>query len=999
MPFPFASPDRLLASFQRTGDPRALGKLFDRTAPELLRVAAWLAGNRTDAEDLLQRTFLTVLTSRGNYDATRRALPWLCGILGNHCRKLHEQRQLRARIEPAEVRERERDPHEAAAAAEFAATVARLRAELGSPYAEVLDLHLRDGLDCKQIAERLGRPGGTVRTQLMRGLQRLRQVLPGGFVAGAALTAHAQAAVLAAVRTFVLGEAKAGVAATAAGGAGAVGGVMTFGGLAMGKKLVWLVPGLLLVLGGGTFWWQQRTADAPPPASPVAVAAPLPAATSPQAAPASPAAADRVERQEVAATGEPAAEPGFATLLVRMRWADDGTPAADAGVSARPQPGSQLTEREGLTDAQGRLVLRRVRPGPCWVTTAFTEVARLELAAGAVRTLDLDAKRTGFVTGTVVDANQRPVADARLWLSEDGSPFRGFEVGRSDAVGRFRLSFVDGQHLGARKAGHAPSQLHGLTKSTENVVLTLDGAGGSVHGRVVDADHRPIAGARVEIGPTGGGVIGSTFGVRHTQPTAPKLTTDVRGEFVCEGIVIGNTKVKAWAAGFGPISERVAIEEARAAHVVLVLPRAASVAGVVRDAAGRAVAHATVTRSGTYYEFGRPLTETEDDGTFRLTDLPAGSVTLSVIARDGKVEESVATTAGATTTWNPVVAGKRQLTGRVVGPDGAPLPKLLVGVLPPQQFHAHPQTTTDERGAFELRGFDAGPVTLLVESDAATLATRTIEPSGEPIVITLTATELPTAHLRGRVVDTAGKPLAARLTLRLASWRSCPYTETGADGTFHRGLMPAGNYLVTVEANGYGSTNAGVVRVAPGEDKTMPDLVLARAGRVVLELRDNPAAHTGMIKVSRDDGAAAAWLTPEGNRATAELPPGAYFAVAEGSRKVGSVAFRVDSEQTTSAVLTFVAAESVTFVCRIDATSADDIIVLVVRDSGGALAGSAELHVVNRRDGKPLEWRTLLPPGQFTVQARASDGRSAAADFTVTAGARLQGVVLEFAPR
>src|SRR5262245_49614460 len=191
MPFPFASSDRLLADFQRTGDPRALGRLFDRTAPELLRVAAWLCGNRTDAEDLLQRTFLTVLTTRGSYDADRRALPWLCGILGNHCRKLHEQR---ARREPARPPAGERDPAAAAADGEFAATVARARADLGSPYAEVLDLHLGEGLDAKRIAERLGRPTGTVRTQIMRGLELLRRQLPSGFVAGALRTANAQAA-------------------------------------------------------------------------------------------------------------------------------------------------------------------------------------------------------------------------------------------------------------------------------------------------------------------------------------------------------------------------------------------------------------------------------------------------------------------------------------------------------------------------------------------------------------------------------------------------------------------------------------------------------------------------------------------------------------------------------------------------------------------------------------------------------------------------------------
>jgi hypothetical protein len=39
MPLPFATPDRLLARFRRTGEPDHLGALFDRTAPALLRIA------------------------------------------------------------------------------------------------------------------------------------------------------------------------------------------------------------------------------------------------------------------------------------------------------------------------------------------------------------------------------------------------------------------------------------------------------------------------------------------------------------------------------------------------------------------------------------------------------------------------------------------------------------------------------------------------------------------------------------------------------------------------------------------------------------------------------------------------------------------------------------------------------------------------------------------------------------------------------------------------
>lgn len=398
MPFPFASPDRLLARFQRTGDAKALGKLFDRTAPELLRLAAWLCGNRADAEDLLQRTFLTVLTKQGGYDATRRAMPWLCGILGNHCKKLHEQRQLRTAVAAATASmpvlavTSNDDPLRDAADAEFAAAVARVRSELGSPYAEVLDLHLAEGLDAKGIAARLGRPAGTVRTQIVRGLALLRRHLPNGFVAGLVLSASVQAASVAVVRAAVMAQAAAMAPSAGAVAATAGGALMTFGGMVMGKKIVWLVPIVLLVLGGGAFWWQQRDAAAGAPVAPApAVAASLPAthAAAPTPTTAN-APAQRTEREAAERADQATAEPGFATLVVRMRWADDHSPAANVGVLAKPQPGSLLTEREGLTDARGTLVLRRIRPGPCWLTSPFTKTLNLDLTAAMVTSLDLD---------------------------------------------------------------------------------------------------------------------------------------------------------------------------------------------------------------------------------------------------------------------------------------------------------------------------------------------------------------------------------------------------------------------------------------------------------------------------------------------------------------------------------------------------------------------------------------------------------------------------------
>ncbi|MGB3967310.1 MAG: sigma factor, partial [Planctomycetota bacterium] len=93
MPF---SADRLFRRYRETGDPRLLGRVFDRTAPELLRVALHLTRDRHRAEDALQTTFLTAIEKAQLYDPRRPLLPWLLTILANHARELHRRDRRRA---------------------------------------------------------------------------------------------------------------------------------------------------------------------------------------------------------------------------------------------------------------------------------------------------------------------------------------------------------------------------------------------------------------------------------------------------------------------------------------------------------------------------------------------------------------------------------------------------------------------------------------------------------------------------------------------------------------------------------------------------------------------------------------------------------------------------------------------------------------------------------------------------------------------------------------
>src|SRR5262245_63804224 len=83
------SDERLFDAFRTRGDVHALGELFDRVAPAVLRVALHLVRDAAAADDLLQGTFLKAIEHRDQWDAARPFLPWLCGVLHNEIGRAH----------------------------------------------------------------------------------------------------------------------------------------------------------------------------------------------------------------------------------------------------------------------------------------------------------------------------------------------------------------------------------------------------------------------------------------------------------------------------------------------------------------------------------------------------------------------------------------------------------------------------------------------------------------------------------------------------------------------------------------------------------------------------------------------------------------------------------------------------------------------------------------------------------------------------------------------
>jgi RNA polymerase sigma-70 factor (ECF subfamily) len=168
-------------------DSAALAELYDRHSRLLFSLILRIVGDRGEAEDLLQETFVRVWSRAEQYDARLGGpLPWMVRVARNRAIDRVRARRVRAAVNapasedgPAEpVPDTTiQTPEAAVLTTERRLRLADALAGLPRDQRQLIEAAFFEGYTHTELAERFGLPLGTVKTRIRSGMLAMRQGL------------------------------------------------------------------------------------------------------------------------------------------------------------------------------------------------------------------------------------------------------------------------------------------------------------------------------------------------------------------------------------------------------------------------------------------------------------------------------------------------------------------------------------------------------------------------------------------------------------------------------------------------------------------------------------------------------------------------------------------------------------------------------------------------------------------------------------------------------
>ncbi len=500
-----------------------------------------------------------------------------------------------------------------------------------------------------------------------------------------------------------------------------------------------------------------------------------------------------------------------------------GAPAPNVQVRAL----SRGEGTEGKADAAGAFTLEGLRPGDYLLTGS----AETYLPAGDTRVALADRDLDGVVVtvkrGTTLRGHVEPrqACDIRQSLDERAGPLALAPGTSSGPDGAFELGPVDGGTLTltARCASGDQGQAQvNVTPGMPETILHV-APGGSIAGRVVDGDGKPVVGVGVMAASVSDGERTTIQNGRVT--SGVQGLTDATGAYQLVGLSAGSYRISVLDRG-KPLAQRTrppAVELAASEHktgIDLAIDRPSGViSGTVTGPDGTPLADAWVSAhpdllsmlDATRGAPGRPGPQdqpesrmmvvedregpgggpdsslppalTDAQGHYELRGLPHATYTVIAEALRGQLR-------GRATGIKPdakvdlQALGVTTLSGTVTGPSG-----------PPRLFSVDLEGPTRTQrsftdGTFSFGRVDPGSYTVHVQSSEGNADAKVTVTPNQPATIDITLAA--NAVVIGTLVDSAGAPIAGQAVAlvpdsgdgRLQIQLEGPPPTTGPDGRF-----------------------------------------------------------------------------------------------------------------------------------------------------------------------------------------------------------------------
>ncbi len=595
--------------------------------PRMRRLARRLVTDPNDAEDLAQDGWVRALRHPPAHGQALGA--WVERIVRSAAITHFHKAALRSSANPrfAEPAGTGATPEQALEHREIARDVWAALEELGPTYAKVLKLRFLEDRSAREIAALQGLPVETVRTQIKRGLSRMRASLDrkwgdrnSWYVALMAWSRDPTRATSSVGLTLLIGAASFSIA--------------------------WLAS-------------SPSARPVPPTFETAATPAEIPSGI------------DRTASESLRIAMEGPATKSAAIsrpALLRVRARSAGSGEALPGLLVRAEHVGRLDwARPSLrTDREGELALFDLVPGTWRIVPARGSPLLVSLEEGSEQEVMLVVDEGLRVDGMVVFPDGRPAAEVEVCATFPGSITEGDVLALADEQGRFELRGVDRfSWIYARHPSCRATTMRiaaDVAGRADPLILELR-SHSALRGVVVDTAGCPVAGASVQVFPVEWIAPGfERGGVLSCQPPNPVTKTGLDGGFELSGLLLRHSLMRVRCNGFEEASQQLNLVAERARGLagdpfrVVLSPRPdgaatdgeASIRGVVQDAQGTMLPGRVVAAIPARGEPPEPLaalplrsllaleTASETDGSFCLRVDQHGDYDLFVLPQDDR---------------------------------------------------------------------------------------------------------------------------------------------------------------------------------------------------------------------------------------------------------------------------------------------------------------------------------------------------------------------------